>query len=346
MTVRIPLREALFTEEPRTLLQTDSSVATAFRYRSGVAALRLVTPAAELVWLPFKGQQIWRYGVAGEDLTMRTHFDEPTASTVFGETYGGFLLHCGLTGIGHPSDEDRHLLHGELPNATYDEAEILVDGDSMVLTGSCRLRRTHSMDVVFRPSVIVDAHDPLLKVTAEIENLRSAPFEYAYMCHINYALFDGSVLEQTASLSGDDFTVVPDEAQDEATAAYTRAIIADPESSNRLDAGQPVRPEYCAIIRPQPAADGWARFFQVRPDGTAAYVGFETEGLPLAVRWISNTGDEASAGFCLPATAHHLGRARADRDGLMRHVPAGGRVTMRVETGLLDAERGAVLRRR
>lgn len=346
MTVRIPLSEALFAEQPRTLLQTDSSVATAFRYRSGVAALRLVTPAAELVWLPFKGQQIWRYAVGGEDLTMRTHFDEPTASAVFGETYGGFLLHCGLTGIGHPSAEDQHDLHGELPNATYDEAEIVVDGDTFTLTGSCRLRRTHSMDVVFRPSVTVDAQDTLLRVTAQVENLRRSPFSYAYMCHINYALFDGSVLEQTASLSSDDFVVVPDEGQDEATAEYTRAITADPESSNRLDAAQPLRPEYCAIIRPRPDDEGWARFFQVRPDASAAYVGFDVEGLPVVVRWISNTGDEASAGFCLPATAHHLGRARAARDGLMREVPAGGSVTMHVETGLLDPQRAKALRPR
>ncbi len=348
MVTRIVLRPEMFTREPRLLLSTGYAELSAHRYGTDVAAVRLVTDRTELVWLPFHGQQIWRYTVDGEDLTMRTHFDEPTGSTVFEENYGAFLLHCGLTGIGHPSAEDTHALHGELPHATYDEAEVVIDDphQAVSLTGSCRLRRTHSMDVVFRPTVTVTGTDPLLRITAQLQNLRQTSFSYSYMCHINYPVFDGSRLEQSLELDGDRFRLVPDGGQDDQTAAYTASIAADPEVSNSLSSAQPITPEYCAIIRPRGDADGWARFLQVRPDSSSAYVGFDTRTLPMAVRWISNTGDESAAGFCLPSTSHHLGRSRAEADGLMRDVPGGAEVTMTVETGLLNPEDTEAMRAR
>ncbi|GIS11657.1 MAG: hypothetical protein CM15mP115_08080 [Alphaproteobacteria bacterium] len=46
--------------------------------------------------LPFKGQQIWRAGFDGRDLTMRSMFDEPVDTQVYLETYGAFMIHCGL----------------------------------------------------------------------------------------------------------------------------------------------------------------------------------------------------------------------------------------------------------
>ncbi len=53
-----------------------------------------------MVVLPFTGQQIWRLAIDGEDLTMRTMFDEPLDVPAFGLSYGP--MHCGLAGMGIP----------------------------------------------------------------------------------------------------------------------------------------------------------------------------------------------------------------------------------------------------
>jgi hypothetical protein len=345
VTITLPLRTEWFDESERPLLWTERIQVTAFRYASGVEALRLRLPRCELIVLPFRGQQVWRYQVDGEDLTMRTHFDEPAASTVFGETYGGFLLHCGLTGIGAPGPRDSHLHHGELPNASYAEAQLEITpgeySDQIVVTGRYRLRRSHAADVVFQPRLALRSDAPGIEVEAGLRNLRADPFSYAYLCHINWAIGPGGVLEQSVPLDADHWELAPHPGQDAVTAACTAALDRDPSVGARLDPEQHVVPEYCAILRPRPDADGLAHFLLTRPDGSAASVSFDTAELPYAIRWISRTPDEQAAGFCLPATAHHRGRAAAEQDGLMRTVPGHGEVRLRMLIDLLDAEQAA-----
>ncbi|MHA6512886.1 DUF4432 family protein [Tessaracoccus sp. Z1128] len=345
----VHLRPEMFRTHEETLLRCSSGMVSTFRYPSGVEALRLTTDRVELIVLPFRGQQIWRLFVDGEDVTMKTHFDEPTPSTVFEESYGGFLLHCGGTGVGHPGAEDTHALHGELPTARYDSASVLfAEGEEpwLGVTGSCRLRRTHSMDIEFRPLVRVRPRETQIEIDATLTNHRIAPFDYSYMCHVNFPLFDDARLEQTVSFDASHFTVVPDANQDSETEAYTRRIIESPEESNHLSLSQPLVPEYCAVIRPHSGEDGWAHFLQVRPAGDAAFVSFDTATLPMVVRWISNTGDEAAAGFCLPSTTHHRGRAASKRDGLLSTVDGSASVSMRVVTGLLSETPAKHLRAR
>lgn len=338
----IHLTPAMFGEAERTLAECGGIRVTAFRYSSGVAALRVASERVETVWLPFRGQQIWRYAVDGDEQTMRTHFDEPARSAVFAETYGGFLLHCGLTGIGHPSPSDTHLQHGELPNAEFDSARLLMgrsDAGAWVgMTGDFRYRSTHGADVTFTPFVALRPGGTALDLDLSITNHRRTPFAYSYLCHVNWRIIDGARLVQTARLDAEHFELAPAASQDEATAAYTDAIARDPEAGTVLSLAQPVVPEYCAILRPDADADGWAHFLMVGPDGRAASVSYETEHLPLVIRWISNTGDEFCAGFCLPTTAHHRGRLAAERDGMMREVPPGGSVRMRLEVDVLSPE--------
>jgi hypothetical protein len=77
-------------------------VASTFRYDSGVEALRIANKMGSLVLLPFQGQQIWSAEFGGRNLTMKSMFDEPRATTQYLENYGGFLLHCGATAMGVP----------------------------------------------------------------------------------------------------------------------------------------------------------------------------------------------------------------------------------------------------
>ena len=60
---------------------------------------------------------------------MRSIFEHPVDTQDFLHTYGGFFLHCGATAMGDPGPEDRHPVHGELPNAHYQRAQLLVGRD-------------------------------------------------------------------------------------------------------------------------------------------------------------------------------------------------------------------------
>jgi hypothetical protein len=78
--------------------------------------------------LPFKGQQIWSANFCGKELVMKSTFPEPVETSDYLSTYGGFMLHCGLTAMAF-RQEDTHPLHGELPNIPYDNAYVEIGSD-------------------------------------------------------------------------------------------------------------------------------------------------------------------------------------------------------------------------
>ncbi len=119
---RIHLQEAVFTEKENVLVESGELSASVFRYDTGVCGLRLKNSRGELVLLPFQGQQIWRCEFEGRNLTMKSMFTQPVSTTDFLATYGAFFVHCGVTAMGVPSPDDSHPLHGELPNAAYQQA--------------------------------------------------------------------------------------------------------------------------------------------------------------------------------------------------------------------------------
>ena len=100
-----------------------------------MCALRLQNELGELVLLPFQGQQIWSAAFGGRNLTMKSMFDQPRPTRNYLETYGGFLLHCGVTAMGVPAGGDTHPLHGELPNAPYQKAWLVAGEDERALPG-------------------------------------------------------------------------------------------------------------------------------------------------------------------------------------------------------------------
>ena len=349
MTVRIALVPEAFGPAERSLATADAGTVASFRYPSGIQALRVRTNRLELVVLPFTGQQIWRLAVDGDDVTMRTMFDEPLDVPLFGLSYGPFLMHCGLAGMGNPGPDDTHPPHGELPLARYRSAFLEAGEDDagpwLSISGEFVHRVSHTLHYGFVPRITVRPDSPVLDIRAVIENRRGTDLDYQYLCHLNWAHDPGELI-QSVPMSGDHFVLYPDAGADVATRQVTNAIAADPASSNRLTAGDHIVPEYVALTRPLADADGWAHYLMQRPDGRAAWVAFEVADLPYGIRWISRTSDEAAAGFCLPGTSHHLGRARAAADGMLRTVPAHDRVEMKVRAGLLDADAAAGVRSR
>lgn len=101
---RVNFRPSFFGDRPLVLLEDGELKATAFRYESGVCGLKIENEHCSMVVLPYMGQQIWFAEFEGRNLTQKSIFDQPLATTKFGDNYGGLLLHCGLTNINCPGD--------------------------------------------------------------------------------------------------------------------------------------------------------------------------------------------------------------------------------------------------
>ena len=125
----IHLSPQLFTEKEKPFIEAGPLSASVFRFETGVCGLRLKNELGQLVLLPYQGQQIWSAEFRGRNLTMKSMFPEPRPNHPYLETYGGFFLHCGFSAMGVPGKDDTHPLHGELPNAQYSQAHLVLGQD-------------------------------------------------------------------------------------------------------------------------------------------------------------------------------------------------------------------------
>ena len=170
--MHLHLQPYFFSEKERLLLETRSLSASTFRYDSGVAGLRLRNNQGELILLPFQGQQIWSAQFNGRELTMVSMFDQPYPTQNYLHTYGGFLIHCGATRMGVPGPQDDHPLHGELPNAPYQKAWVVVGedegGEYIGLSGQ------YHYTVAFAHNYVAE---PLVKL-----------YEGSTLCHVSLAV--------------------------------------------------------------------------------------------------------------------------------------------------------------
>jgi hypothetical protein len=165
-----------------------------------------------------------------------------------------------------------------------------------------------------------------------------------YLCHINFRPVDGAQLIYSALADPEHVrahVAVPADlpAADAARLRRTiERINADPAVHHRIDPqDQCYDPEVVMTIKYLADASGYAHSLQKRPQGDAFYVAHRIAELPLVLRWIARTGDEDALGMVLPATAEHLGRERASRDGMMKTLAAGDSVCLSMKVGYLDA---------
>lgn len=348
--MKLYLRRELFTEKEFILAEEGGMRAAAFRYSTGVEALRLENSRGYIVILPFMGQQIWDIRFDGRDLKMMTGIREPRMTDSFLKTYGGFLYHCGLRSIGAP-DAD-HPQHGELPNCRYDSAwlESGVDenGAWMEIGGKVDYQIAFTYGYAFSPRCRLYESAASAETCVTIENLRRQPMEYAYLCHINFRPFDGAVIRDTAPRDADHVKVhrvIPDslpEDQKKALSEYMDRLNLDPSAMDHVgDEGQCYMPEICFTLRYLTDDGGYGYTLQCLPDGSACYVKHPAAILPYGIRWISRTGNEDSMGMILPATAEHLGYRYAKENGQMRTLPPEGKISFSVGFGFLSEDEAA-----
>ena len=310
--MRVYLKREFFSDREFVLVENRNMKATAFKYSTGVEAIKVENKKGYFIILPFKGQQIWRLHFCGKDLHMKTMMEEPQQTKVYLDTYGAFLLHCGMTGMGKPAPEDTHEQHGETPSADYQMAYLECGDDYMEVGGRYDYDKSFVRNYSFSPACRLYEDDTVLKITATLENRRLKPLEYMYLCHINFRPIDGAEIIDCSK--------------------YQEEHLVGDGDQSIYD------PEICFSIAYDADENNRAYTLQYTDEG-ACYVNHPADVLPYGVRWISRTGNEDSMGMVLPATAEPNGYLYAKEHGQIKELEGNGTLTFWMEAGYLEAER-------
>lgn len=339
----INLEPYFFHEVEKKLAGYGGLSAYTFLYPGGVAGLRLANQAGQVVLLPFQGQQVWDVQFQGRSLTMKSMFEQPRPTQIYLQTYGGFLLHCGATAMGVPTERDNHPLHGELPNAPYQTAQLLVGQDErgsyMAVTGSYQYTVAFNHNYLARPVAKLYAGEASLVVSMTIQNLKHTTMELMYMAHANFRPVDNGELIYSAPCTPDTVRVrssVPSHLQPPpGYREFLQELEQRPEQHNVLKPGLTFDPEVVLYIDYRTDAEGWAYTMQRHPDGSADYIKHRPAELDHGVRWISRTPDQQALGMVLPATAEPEGYAAEKAKGNIKTIPAEGTWSCQFEVGAL-----------
>lgn len=354
--MRINITKNMFSDSEINLLEYNTMNVVAFRYGTGVEALKVTNENGYFIILPFQGQQIWRAHFCGKDLHMKTTFDEPVPTKEYLETYGGFLLHCGINAFGVPGEKDTHPQHGEIPNACYNQAFIDCssdeNGDYISVGGNLTYNKSFVKSYRFSPVCKLYSDGTVLNISAEIENLRSYPMEYMYLCHINFRPTDGAELVYSAPYDSKHIKVYDnngdgiEEPRRTQLLDYIDLLKENPSLMNTVGAPEQIYdPEICFRIKYCCDESGRAYTMQYMNDG-AFYVSHPTDVLPDAIRWISRTSHEDSMGMVLPCTAEHLGYTHAKENGQIKMLPPNGKISFTIEAGYIDAKQAEKVKKK
>lgn len=350
--MKLHLKKYFFTDKETVIAEEGSLKATAFRYSTGVEALRVENEEGYFVILPFMGQQLWDFNFGGKDLKMITTIKEPVPDVKYLMTYGGFLYHCGINSFGAP-DAD-HPQHGEIPNVEYQSAYLEVGSDEkgkyMTVGG------TYSYDVAFvkkydfSPECRLYEGANKVRIDVKLENKRAEPMEYMYLCHINFRPFNNAKLIYSVPRDLDHIkihkivpTTLPEEAQKKLF-GYMEDLEGDISIMDNVGNDKECYiPEICFRMSYIPDEEGRGHTMQYIDGEGACYVSHPVDALPHPVRWVSRTPIEDAMGMILPATAEHLGYERAKQDGFIKYLDGFSTLEFYMEVGFItDAEAKAV----
>ena len=343
MTVRVELHKSLFTEREKTVCEFGEFAVSAFCFDSGVAALRIRNARGEIVMLPFQGQQVWRARFDGRELTMRSMFDQPIDTRVYLETYGAFLIHCGLAGLGAPGSTDTHPLHGELPNAPFQSAWLEVDAQAqrLKLAGTYRHTVAFSTNYLATIETTLPTGSALLDVSVSVENLKQSPMDLMYLAHANFCPIDHGELHYSADYTPDAVRVrrsIPSHVTPKpGYKEFLEELAETPSAHHILKPGLAFDPEAVFEIDMKADKGGFAHALLKHPDGTADYIRYRPEQAPLATRWICRTPDQDGIGVAFPATAGVEGYAAEKAKGRGIMLEGGEAWHLDMQMGLLSA---------
>ena len=334
-----------FTSHETLLANRGELSASAFRYPSGVCALRLRNSLGELVMLPYQGQQIWDATLHGRRLTMKSMFDQPYPTRDFLSTYGGFLLHCGAVVMGAPGSEDNHPLHGELPNAPYQSAALVFGSDEkgeyIGLTGTYRHTVAFNYNYTATPLVKLYEDSSVFTVSMTIHNLKASPMPLMFLEHVNFCPVDGGRLAQTVVCDPENMRVraniPPFMEVAPGYREFVKVLQEHPEKHLVFDPALVYDPEMVLYLNYLADKNGWAHTMQIHSDGSADLLRHRPEQLDHGVRWICRTADQDALGM-EPCTAEVEGFSAEKKKGNVRSLPGNLTFTTELEVGVLTPE--------
>ncbi|MEQ1768569.1 MAG: DUF4432 family protein [Devosia sp.] len=345
----IELHAERFGDRETVLARFAGLTATTFRYCSGVAGLRIANADGSIVALPFQGQQIWDATFFGRQLTMRSLFDEPLDTDDFYRTYGGFFLHCGALAMGDAAAADTHPVHGELPNARYQQAWLSTGRDAagpfMRLHGSYHHRVAFHHHYAAEPTITMRSKGGRIDTEMHVRNLRHVPMDLMYLAHINFRPIDGARLVDTVAEDGAGIhlrTGLPGALV--ASDAYRRliALLTTNPGAHRTMLPE-IDPELVLALDTTADAAGWANGMQLLPDGSADFVSYRPSELDHCLRWITRTPEMDALGLMLPATAEADGYIAEKAKGNVRSLAPGAGFRCSVSFGALDPAAAAAV---
>ena len=344
--MKINLSNIIFTDKPALIAEDGEFKAVGFRYSTGVEALKVSNRRGSFTILPWMGQMIWRCDFDGRELAMKSMYDEPKdCKACFNESYGCFMMHCGLTAMGNPTAEDTHVGHAELPIARYQEAYLEFGkdrtGEYVAVGGTYRHDMCFTYNYAFSPRVVLRKGAAKIEISATVKNLKDIPLEYYYLCHVNHRPVNGSkIVESPLAKKPIINHEVPAgyyKPWGDATNMFLDALDKDYKLQSTVGVkGESYRPEIVNCYFHKPDAKGWAIVKQVYPKKAGGvFVKYRPSELPYATRWIARTKDEDAMGMCLPATAEHKGRLFCQAHKEQKYLAPGKTFSVHIETGIL-----------
>jgi hypothetical protein len=343
-SITLDLGSVAFTARESLLARAGALSITTFQYRSGVSGLRLSGRRGEIIILPFHGQQVWDAHIDGRRLTMRSIFDEPLQYVEYTRNYGGFLVHCGLSGLGAPRSEDRHPVHGDLPHAAYDQAHITIGQDESGyfadVSGCYHHRDAFSANYQFIPALRFRENSGRLEMRITIRNLRSKPLSYLYCGHINFRPIDGARILDSVPDTPSRARVhlrrseIGTWSEDHQT--LIEALSLNPGPHRDVGRLPRIDPSVSLWLTPDAGEDGWSHAMQLLSDGSADFVSFRPGDFDHCSRWMVRNGDEEALGLVLPATAEADGFTAELAKGNVRWLAPQHEFTATYAFGALD----------
>ena len=338
--MKIYLEKEKFLTQKELLVEGHSLVVNTFKYESKVEAIEVTNGILSFEVLPYDGQQIWNLAYKGKGLSMiNKPVKMPLKTHVFGDCYSPFLMHCGFSAMGVPQSDDDHVQHGEITMIDYNSAYVICDKDDsgyFVAVGGNVEVKIEDKHYEFNPEVRLYEGASTIKVNVNLKNLLNIPLEYMYLCHLNFRPFDGAKLIYSADYQKvKPYYLNTCDKRDE----YYKILDKDPSLHNQVgNAFECYDPEMCLNVKYKGDSENKAYSLQYEEGVGACYICHPVNYLPEGIRWISRTENTQAMGLVLPATAEHLGRARARRNGQIKVLAPFASLSFTVEAGYLNNE--------
>lgn len=333
-----PLNKKLFEKQKRVLIESKNFQISAFKYNSGIEAIRVKNSKGYLTVLPYMGQMIWDAYFLDEDLCMENMFSEPKPSDEVVGTYGCFAFHSGLIRNGCPSPEDDHPLHGEMPCANMDKAWLEVTENSIVIKGKYEYVMGFGNHYSAIPSITLKKDSSLFEIKMNVTNLASVAMPLQYMCHMNTAYFPNAKMTQNIPNSAITLRQsIPDHVKPTPQWLEFNDILKSQETPiEKLSTPEMYDPEIVYFMDNLSQYTEKACFEVEIGNGKRLITQFDTQVLNYATRWILYNGDQKVGAYVLPATCRPEGYLAAEKNGSLIHLQPNETREFSVMTGIIS----------